>query len=119
VPRFNVLQARVALVRVSVAQAVNSYRISQLQLAKTLGWFCQNRGDAPVWKLLVVRFQPRTCRSSGGRVGQGSGDHFKATEANVLSNAEQVRVARWIFPQISTTARSEVRSSFFTDDQAT
>ena len=40
VPRFNVLQAQVALAnaRPNLIQARNNYRISQLQLAKTLGY---------------------------------------------------------------------------------
>ena len=122
VPRFNVLQAQVALSnqQPQLLLAVNNYRISQLQLAKTLGLdFDPNRGDAPRWKLSAnCSFNPGAYRSSRrSQLAKERRPFLKQQKANVLSNAEQVRVARaGFFPQINATGGSEVRSSVFTDN---
>ena len=122
VPRFNVLQAQVALSNQEpqLLLAVNNYRISQLQLAKTLGLdFDPNRGDAPPLEAIgELQFQPRSMPLvEAVKLAKERRPLLKQQKANVLSNAEQVRVARaGFFPQINATAGSEVRSSFFTDN---
>src|ERR1700680_2793255 len=63
VPRFNVLQAQVALSNQypNLIAAQNNFRISQLQLAKTLGLdFDPARGDsAPLEAIGELQYQPR------------------------------------------------------------
>ena len=122
VPRFNVLQAQVALSNQEpqLLLAVNNYRISQLQLAKTLGLdFDPLRGDSPPLEAVgELRFQPRSIPLVRAiELAKERRPFLKQQKATVLSNAEQVRVARaGFFPQINATGGSEVRSSAFTDN---
>ncbi len=122
VPRFNVLQAQVALSnqipQLIIAQ--NNYRISQLQLAKTLGLdFNPNRGDQEpleaVGELLYVpREMPLTQAIAVAKENRPS---IKQQKAVVLSNNSQVGVARsGYFPQINASAGEEFRSSPLTDN---
>ncbi len=122
VPRFNVLQAQVALSNqypILIA-AQNNYRISQLQLAKTLGLnFDPNRGDAPPLEAVgELRYQPgRMPLTKAIELAKERRPFLKQQKAILLSNAEQVRVARsGYFPQINATGGSEVRSSAFSDN---
>src|SRR6266446_1338236 len=122
VPRFNVLQAQVALSNQYplLIAAQNNYRISQLQLAKTLGLdFDPNRGDAaPLEAVGELQYNPRHIPLTQAiELAKERRPFLKQQKAIVLSNAEQVRVARaGFFPQINATAGSEVRSSAFTDN---
>jgi outer membrane protein len=122
VPRFNVLQAQVALSNQEpqLILAQNNYRISQLQLAKTLGLdFNPNRGDAaPLEAIGELRFQPRSMPlTTAIALAKERRPFLKQQKAVVLGNAEQVRVARsGYFPQINATGGSEVRSSAFSDN---
>jgi outer membrane protein TolC len=122
VPRFNVLQAQVALSNQypNLIAAQNNYRISQLQLAKTLGLnFDPNRGDAPPLEAIgELQYQPRRMPLTRAiELAKERRPFLKQQKAIVLSNAEQVRVARsGYFPQINATAGSEVRSSIFSDN---
>ena len=122
VPRFNVLQAQVALSNQEpqLILALNNYRISQLQLAKTLGLnFDPNRGDAaPLEAVGELQYQPRSIPLVKAiELAKERRPLLKQQKAIVLSNAEQVRVARsGFFPQINATGGSEVRSSAFSDN---
>ena len=122
VPRFNVLQAQVALSNQEpqLILALNNYRISQLQLAKTLGLdFDPNRGDAaPLEAVGELQYQPRSIPLVKAiELAKERRPFLKQQKAIVLSNAEQVRVARsGFFPQINATGGSEVRSSAFSDN---
>ena len=122
VPRFNVLQAQVALSNQypNLILAQNNYRISQLQLAKTLGLdFDPARGDAaPLEAVGELQYQPRhMLLAQAIELAKERRPFLKQQKAIVLSNAEQVRVARsGYFPQINATGGSEVRSSAFTDN---
>lgn len=122
VPRFNVLQAQVALSNQypNLIAAQNNYRISQLQLAKTLGLdFDPIRGDgAPLEAIGELRYEPRHIPVAQAiEMAKGRRPFLKQQKAIVLSNAEQVRVARaGFFPQINATGGSEVRSSAFSDN---
>jgi outer membrane protein len=122
VPRFNVLQAQVALSNQYpvLITAQNNYRISQLQLAKTLGLdFNPNRGDAaPLEAVGELQYQPRhMLLATAIELAKERRPFLKQQKAIVLSNAEQVRVARsGYFPQINATGGSEVRSSAFSDN---
>ena len=122
VPRFNVLQAQVALSNQipNLILAQNNYRISQIQLAKTLGLnFDPARGDgAQLEAIGELQYQPRhMLLLQAIELAKERRPFLKQQKAIVLSNAEQVRVARsGYFPQINATGGSEVRSSAFSDN---
>ena len=122
VPRFNVLQAQVALSNQypQLITARNNYRIAQLQLAKTLGLdFDPNRGDAaPLECLGELAYVPRSMPITDAiAVAKVNRPFLKQQKATVLSNRAQIGVARsGFFPQLNATAGEEVRSSPFTDN---
>lgn len=122
VPRFNVLQAQVALSNQypNLIAAQNNFRISQLQLGKTLGLdFDPARGDgAPLEAIGELQYQPRGMPLvTAIELAKERRPFLKQQKANLLGNAEQVRVARaGFFPQINATGGSEVRSSAFSDN---
>ncbi len=122
VPRFNVLQAQVALSNQypQLITARNNYRISQLQLAKTLGLdFDPARGDsAPLEAVGELRYVPIAMSVTRAiAVAKENRPFLKQQKANVLSNRAQVGVARsTYFPQINVSAGNEYRSSPFTDN---
>jgi outer membrane protein TolC len=122
VPRFNVLQAQVALSNQipQLITARNNYRIAQLQLAKTLGLdFEPNRGDgAPLEALGQLSYAPRSASLTEAiAVAKENRPFLKQQKATVLSNRAQVGVARsGYFPQLNATAAEEVRSNPFTDN---
>jgi len=122
VPRFNVLQAQVALSNQipQLITAQNNYRISQLQLAKTLGLdFDPRRGDqAPLDAVGELLYIPReTPITQSIALAKENRPFIKQQKALVLSNNSQVGVARsGYFPQINATAGEEFRSSPLTDN---
>jgi outer membrane protein TolC len=122
VPRFNVLQAQVALSNQYplLIAAQNNYRIAQLQLAKTLGLdFDPGRGDGPPLEAVgELQYHPRHMPLVQAiELAKERRPFLKQQKAVVLSNAEQVKVARsGYFPQISATGGTEVRSSAFSDN---
>ena len=122
VPRFNVLQAQVALSNQipQLITAENNYRISQLQLAKTLGLdFNPKRGDqAPLEAVGELLYIPREMPITQAIVVAKENRPFiKQQKALVLSNNSQVGVARsGYFPQINASAGEEFRSSPLTDN---
>jgi len=117
VPRFNVLQAEVALYNQipQLITAQNNYRISKLTLAKTLGLdFEPRRGENP--PLEVVGEMPYTPRSialaDAIELGKQRRPFLKQARANVLNQIEQVHVALGQFlPTINTTGGGEWVSS--------
>ncbi len=119
VPRFNVLQAEVALYNQipNLITAQNNYRISQLTLAKTLGLdFDPRRGNNP--PLEVVGEMPYTPRNislvDAIELGKQRRPFLKQARANVLNQIEQVHVALGAFlPTINTTGGGEWLSSSF------
>ena len=117
VPRFNVLQAQVALSNQYpiLITAQNNYRISQLQLAKTLGLdFDPARGDgAPLEAVGELIYQPRRMPLDMAiEVAKERRPFLKQQKATMLSNAEQVRVARaGYFPTLNVSAGEDFRSS--------
>ena len=122
VPRFNVLQAQVALSNQYplLIGAQNNYRISQLQLAKTLGLdFDPGRGDQPPLEAVgELQYQPRRIPLTMAiELAKERRPFLKQQKAIVLSNAQQVGVARsTYFPQINASGGSEVRSSSISED---
>src|SRR6266404_1764296 len=122
VPRFNVLQAQVALQNQIplLITAQNNFRISQLQLAKTLGLdFDPRRGDsAPLEAVGELVYTPREIQITQAiALAKANRPFLKQQKATVLSNNSQVGVARsGYFPQINATAGEEFRSSPLTDN---
>lgn len=122
VPRFNVLQAQVALSNQlpQLISARNNYTISRLQLAKTLGLdFDPRRGDRPpleaVGELVYVPREIPVTQAIA--LAKQNRPFLKQQEATVLSNNAQVAVARsGYFPQINALAGTELRSSPLTDN---
>jgi outer membrane protein len=122
VPRFNVLQAQVALSNQipQLITAQNNYRISELQLAKTLGLdFDPRRGDqAPLEAVGELLYIPREMPITQAiALAKENRPFIKQQKALVLSNNSQVGVARsGYYPQINASAGEEFRSSPLTDN---
>ena len=117
VPRFNVLQAQVALSnqQPDLISARNNYRIAQLQLARTIGLdFDPNRGDGPPLECIGnLGYQPRRIPLPEAiEIAKARRPFLKAQKANVLSSSAQVGVARaGFFPQVNAVGGSDFRSS--------
>jgi outer membrane protein TolC len=119
VPRFNVLQAQVALSNQipNLISARNAYRIAKLTLAKTLGLdFDPRRGDSS--PLEVVGEMPYTPRDisiiQAIELGKQRRPFLKQARANVLNQIEQVHVALGgFFPVVTSSGGYEVFSSPF------
>ena len=122
VPRFNVLQAQVALSNQipQLISARNNHRISQLQLARTIGLdFDPARGEgAPLEAIGELRYQPRNLPLIAAvEVAKERRPFLKEQKANVLSSAAQVGVARsGFFPQLNANISEEIRSSPFSEN---
>ena len=117
VPRFNVLQAQVQLYNQipQLIAARNNYRISVLQLAKTLGLdFNPARGiAAPLRVTGDLSFIPRNIDLLAAiEEAKRNRPFLKQQRANVLNQIEQVHVAigSWL-PNVNTTGGGEWLSS--------
>jgi len=117
VPRFNVLQAEVALYNQipQLITAQNNYRISKITLAKTMGLdFDPRRGEEP--PLEVVGEMPYIERHialvDAIELGKQRRPFLKQSRANVLNQLQQVRAtAGQYLPTITTTGGYEWVSS--------
>jgi outer membrane protein TolC len=119
VPRFNVLQAEVQLSNQipQLITARNNYRISILQLAKTLGLdFNPARGlDAPLRVVGELAYIPRKVSLVEAiELGKQNRPFLKQARANVLNQIEQVHVALggWL-PTVNANGGGEWLSSQF------
>src|SRR5436189_2399829 len=123
VPRFNVLQAEVALYNQipQLITAQNNLRISKLQLAKTLGLYFQpRRGENPPLEVVgEMPYNPRSIALADAiEMGKERRPFLKQARANVLNQLQQVRAAAGQYlPNISTTGGGEwvsdpINSSF-------
>ncbi len=117
VPRFNVLQAEVALYNQLplLITAQNNYRISKLTLAKTLGLYFQpRRGENPPLEVVgEMPYTPRTINLAEAiEMGKERRPFLKQARANVLNQLQQVRATagQWL-PTITTTGGGEWVSS--------
>ncbi len=117
VPRFNVLQAEVALYNQLplLITAQNNYRISKITLAKTLGLdFQPRRGENPPLEVMgEMPYLPRTIALADAiEMGKERRPFLKQARANVLNQLQQVRAAagQWL-PTITTTGGGEWVSS--------
>lgn len=122
VPRFNVLQAQVALSNQypELISARNNYRIAQIQLARTIGLdFDPNRGDAAPLEAVGELHQDTRKMSlpHAIEVAKERRPFLKQQKANVLATHENVNVARSNFlPQLSASAAAEAQSSPLSED---
>src|SRR6266700_861541 len=117
VPRFNVLQAEVALYNQLplLITAQNNYRISKITLAKTLGLdFQPRRGENPPLEVIgEMPYIPRSIALADAiELGKERRPFLKQARANVLNQLQQVRAA-WgqYLPTITTTGGGEWVSS--------
>src|SRR5881398_2317954 len=117
VPRFNVLQAEVALYNQLplLISAQNNYRISKLTLAKTLGlYFEPRRGENPPLEVVgEMPYIPRPINLADAiEMGKERRPFLKQARANVLNQLQQVRATagQWL-PNITTTGGGEWVSS--------
>ena len=117
VPRFNVLQAEVALYNQLplLISAQNNLRISKITLAKTLGLdFQPGRGENPPLEVVgQMPYTPRTIGlSSAIELGKERRPFLKQARANVLNQKQQVRAAagQWL-PTVTATGGGEWVSS--------
>jgi outer membrane protein TolC len=119
VPRFNVLQAEVALYNQipNLILARNNFRISQLQLAKTLGLdYDPLRGVGPPLEVVgEMPYAPRQISLLAAiEAGKAHRPFLKQARANVLNQIEQVHVALGGFlPRIEASGGYDVESSPF------
>jgi outer membrane protein TolC len=117
VPRFNVLQAEVALYNQipNLITAQNNYRISKLALAKTIGLdFNPLRGENPPLEVAgEMPYIPRNIALVDAiELGKQRRPFLKQARANVLNQIEQVHVALGQFlPTINTIGGGEWVSS--------
>jgi len=117
VPRFNVLQAEVALYNQLplLITAQNNYRISKITLAKTLGLdFQPRRGESPPLEVIgEMPYIPRSIALADAiELGKERRPFLKQARANVLNQLQQVRATagQWL-PTITTTGGGEWVSS--------
>ena len=117
VPRFNVLQAEVALYNQipQLITAQNNYRISKITLAKTLGLdFQPRRGENPPLEVVgEMPYTPRTIALANAiELGKERRPFLKQARANVLNQLQQVRATagQWL-PTVTTTGGGEWISS--------
>ena len=109
VPRFNVLQAEVALYNQLplLITAQNNYRISKITLAKTLGLdFQPRRGENPPLEVIgEMPYIPRTISLVNAiELGKERRPFLKQARANVLNQLQQVRAtAGQYLPTITTS----------------
>jgi outer membrane protein TolC len=117
VPRFNVLQAEVALYNQipQLITAQNNYRISKLTLAKTIGLdFEPRRGENPPLEVVgEMPYYPRTINLADAiELGKQRRPFLKQARANVLNQLQQVKAAAGqLLPNITTTGGGEWVSS--------
>jgi outer membrane protein TolC len=117
VPRFNVLQAEVALYNQipQLITAQNNYRISKITLAKTLGLdFQPGRGENPPLDVIgEMPYNPRTISLVNAiEMGKQRRPFLKQARANVLNQLQQVRTAAGQYlPTITASGGGEWVSS--------
>ena len=117
VPRFNVLQAEVALYNQLplLITAQNNLRISKLTLARTLGLnFQPRRGENPQLEVVgEMPYIPRPINLADAiEMGKERRPFLKQARANVLNQLQQVRAtAGQYLPTITTTGGGEWVSS--------
>ncbi len=122
VPRFNVLQAQVALSnqRPELFTARNNLRIAQLQLAKTLGLaFDPRRGESPPLEIVGdLTYAPRQMPLAQAiEVATERRAFLKQQRAAIFSQRDQIRIAlAGYLPTVRASGGYEFQSSPFSDN---
>lgn len=122
VPRFNVLQAQVALSnqRPELFAARNNLRIAELQLAKTLGLdFDPLRGDSAPLEVVgdLTYNQRRMALAEAITVATERRSFLKQQRAAILNQRDQIRIAlAGYLPTVRVNGGYEFQSSPFTTD---
>lgn len=110
VPRFNVLQAQVALANAKppLIQAQNNLRVSQYQLIVTIGidYKTAKPSEVPFNVVGTLPYEPRAFNPDDSiRIAIERSPTLKAQRLSILSNAENVKVQfAGYLPTISATA---------------
>jgi len=122
VPRFNVLQAEVALANAKppLIQAQNNYRVSMYRLVRLLGMDYPPGFPSEVPFNIVGKldYKPRTLNSDESvRIAVARNPDLKAQRQLILGEAARVnqQVAGYL-PQISASARQTNESDFLTNN---
>lgn len=119
VPRFNVLQAQVALSNQQPAliTARNNYRIAQIQLAKTIGLdYDPHRGDSPIECIGELKFEPRNIPLPVAiELGKERRPFLKQQRQVILEQVENVRASYSGYqPSLSLNGGYTAESSLYT-----
>lgn len=122
VPRFNVLQAEVALVNQQPAliTARNNYRIAQIELARTIGLdFDPRRGNQPPLQCVgELSFQPRAVPLTAAiELGKERRPFLKQQRANILVQVQNLSGAyAGIQPELRLNGGHAIESSPFSSN---
>ena len=122
VPRFDVLQAEVALAnqRPQLITAQNNYRIAQLQLAQTLGYdYTPDRNNRPAFRVIgrldVVPFNINIADAVA--VAEAYRPALRQAQQNIKIAQETLRVQRaGYLPTINATANYQLQNDRRTRD---
>jgi len=122
VPRFNVLQAEVALANAKppLIQAQNNYRVSMYRLVRLLGMDYPPGfpSEVPFNVVGKLDYKPRTLNSDESvRIAVARNPDLKAQRQLILGEAARVnqQIAGYL-PQISASARQTNESDFLTNN---
>ncbi|MGC1480809.1 MAG: TolC family protein [Chthoniobacterales bacterium] len=117
IPRFNVLQAEVALsnAKPPLIQALNNLRIAQYQLVVLLGvdYSAANPSEVPFNVMGALPFRPRAINADESiRVAIERSPLLKAQRRNILAQAQNVKVAfSGYYPTLEATGGYIVRNN--------
>ncbi len=119
VPRFNVLQAEVALANAQpdLIRARNDYLIAQLELAKTLGLDPGPGGKVTYFAVGTLAIPPRPLTLSAAlALARERRPFLKVQRLNILSQKEQIKVALAGYkPRLNAQASYIFRNSRLSD----
>lgn len=122
VPRFNVLQAEVALAnsQPDLIRARNNYLVAQLELARTLGLEASKSSTGkPTFDAIgeLRAMERRMDLQTALKTARERRPSLKAQRQTILSEEQQITVAKaGLKPQLSANGGWQVRNSRLTDD---
>ena len=122
VPRFDVLQASVAVAnqRPQVITATNTLGLAYISLARSLGleYGPDQAANSPINPVGELEYQPQNFDpQSGVNAGKSNRALLKSQRLTILSNVEQVRVAAAGYqPNVTANAGYELTNNRVSDD---
>ena len=122
VPRFNVLQAEVALAnsQPDLIRARNNYLVAQLELSRTLGLEASKSATGkPTFQAVgdLRAIERRVSLQNALTAARAQRPFLKAQQQNISIEEQQITVAKaGLKPQVSANAGWEIRNSRRTDD---